>query len=78
MNSLDLANDPMTCSSSKRKRDSFETSINVPIETDSLKDENEICGICHDDLLDEDASKACPNSDKHDFHKDCLVEYLDS
>ena len=49
--------------------------LNECVKSVSLKDENDpICAICHDDLSCEDASKACPNSDKHDFHKECLVK----
>ena len=50
----------------------------APVESKYLKDDHPICAICQDDLLDENASKACPHSDKHDFHKECLATYLDS
>ena len=69
-----MNDDPMENSVTKRKRGSIESSIDDPLETVSLKDENNICGICQDDLTKEDASKACPNSDQHDFHRECLVK----
>ena len=57
----------------KRKYDGVEYIEDAPVQTKCIKDENEICAICQDDLSHEDASKACPNSDKHDFHKECLA-----
>ena len=42
------------------------------LEAKSLKDENNICSICLGNISPEHASKACPNSDKHDFHSECL------
>ena len=60
----------------KRKYDSVESIEDAPGESKTIKDK--ICGICIENITKEDdASKACPHSDKHDFHKKCITTYLD-
>ena len=61
----------MERSSSKRKRALTEDSADALVESKSFKIDS-ICGICQNEFEDQNASKACPNSDKHDFHKECL------
>ena len=51
---------------SKRKFDAIESTSDAD-ETDEKE-----CSICIEKIADKDASNACPNSDKHDFHKECL------
>ena len=67
-----MNDDLMICSSRKRKSDAVESFINTSDQTESFNDEIKICGICQDDLKEKDASKGCKESDKHDFHKECL------
>ena len=63
----------------KRKYEAVESMEEDPVETDSVIDENnQICAICIESIIkEEDASHACPHSDKHDFHKECLTTYID-
>ena len=63
-----MNDDPMTCSSSKRKRDLFETSLDNPAESKSLKDDND---SCQDDLSNEYASSSFEESDQ-----ESLTEYI--
>ena len=69
-----MNDNPIEASSSASKCDAVESEASV--ESKSLKDNDMICSICLALVSHEDASKACPNSDKHDFHKKCLSEYI--
>ena len=53
---------------SKRKFDEME-STSAANQTDEME-----CGICLKKIANEDASKACTGSDKHNAHKECLAE----
>ena len=61
----------METSSSKRKFDAMESSIDAPLESHQNE---KICGICKNAFDSGNSSKACPESDKHDFHEKCLAK----